>query len=95
MKTGRIGKKDFQQRLMISAQAHCAPVSHSPCEHFDHVFRLRPAIDIIADINLDSTRDRTPGKIVLDPLNHIVQEICAAVDISDGINPGLGWTGRV
>ena len=37
MKPGGIGKKRLQQRLMITAQAHGAPLSDPPRECFNHI----------------------------------------------------------
>lgn len=95
MKPGRIREKCFQQRLMITAQAYCTPLNNSPCKRFDHVLRLRSAIDIIANINLKHMSDGTAGNIFLDPPYNVIQEVCAAVNIANGINPCVRRKGRI
>jgi len=94
MKTGRIRKKCFQQRLVVATQTYGASLSNAPRQRLDHVFRLRTTIDVIADINLNNMCDRAAYNIILDPLYHIVQEIGPTMNIPNGINSGTGRKSR-
>ena len=56
---------------------------------------MRPAIDVIADVDLDCGSDRATRAIILDPLDHIVEQVGAAVNVAYGINSRIGGKGRV
>ncbi len=95
MKPGGIRKKCFQQCLMIAAQAYRMPLNNPPCKRFDHILRPRAAIDIIADINFKHMSDRAADNIFLDPPDNVIQEVCAAVNITNGINPCVRRKGGI
>jgi len=95
MKSGRIGEKSFQQRLMIATQTDSALLSDAPCQRFDHFFRMGTAVDIIADIDFDRSSYRATGPIIVNSLNDLAQQIGAPVNVAYGIDSCIGRKGRV
>ena len=95
MKSGGISEKRLQQRFMISAQAYSALLNNAPCKGFDHVLRLRATINVVTDIDFNRCSNRTTGPIVVNALNDVVQQVGAAVNVTDGIDSGIRRKGRV
>src|SRR5207249_1883035 len=90
-KKALVSKKAFHQGFVIAAQAHRAIFDDTDSERVDDGFRIRSAVDVIAQINLDSVLNRPAPDIVIDTCDNLHQEIGAAVDIADGIDARSGW----
>src|SRR5690349_10091027 len=59
LQNGRILKEPFHHGLVVATQANRAIGNQPNREQIDHRFRLRTAINVVAEINLDRMRDRS------------------------------------
>ncbi|MBP2427911.1 hypothetical protein [Bradyrhizobium elkanii] len=58
-------------------------------EHGDDIARIRSAIDIVAEEDLDRSRRPEPTNVGIDAGADLVQQIGVTVDIADGVDAGL------
>ena len=88
-----VDKKFFEETFVIATEANSAAANHSNGELVDDAFRIRAAINVIAEINFNRPFDRPPSSIGIDSIGDIGKEIGATVDIADGIHPDAGRQG--
>ena len=87
--TGRIAKEALHQALVVAAQANGAIFDQPDCQHIDHGLRIRAAVDVVAQIDLNGMRDRSALQVVIDACKDFSQQVGAAVDIADRIDANV------
>lgn len=91
LQDSRVLNEAFQYGLMIAAQANRAIRDEPDRQQVDHAPGMRPAIDVVAKINFDLMRDRSPSDVIVDALDYLAQQIGPAVDIANGVDSRIGW----
>jgi hypothetical protein len=86
----RIDEKFLQEAFVIAAEANGAMANHSNGKLVDDAFRIGPAIDVVAEIDLNGSLNWTPSDVRVDPIDEVGKEIGTTVDIADGIHPNAG-----
>ena len=66
LQDGRILKEPFHHSFVVAAQAHRAISNEPDRKQIDHRPGVRPAIDIVAEIDFDRMRDRPAPDVVVD-----------------------------
>lgn len=81
--------------LMVAAQANGLPPHKADCEEIEHTSRIRPAIDIVAEINFDDVLNRPAADIVVDARDSLRQQIRASMNIAHGVDARVRRRGGV
>lgn len=79
-------QETLHQRLVIAAQADGTAPDHADGQRVDHRAGMRPAVDIVAEIDLDGVPDRPARQVFVDSGKSFRHEIGAAMNITDGID---------
>jgi len=82
-----IDEEFLKKAFVITSEANGAAANHSDRELVDNTFRIRPAINVIAEINFNGSLDRAPLNVRINSIDDVGEEIGATVDIADGIHP--------
>jgi hypothetical protein len=81
-----VPKEFLHQGLVVAAQADRVIFDHADSQLVDDGLRIRTAIDVIAQINLDHVLNRPAPDILVDAYDSLCQQIGPAVDIADRID---------
>lgn len=86
VKDGRVLEEIFHHRLVVAAQANRAVSNEPDSQQIDDGFRLRAAIDVVPQIDLDRACDRPASDVIINASNDLAQQIGAAMDIANRID---------
>src|SRR5882724_4988510 len=85
-KVGWISQEIRQQGLVIATQAHRAIVDKPGGQQIDDGLRIRTAIYVIAQINLERTRYWPASDVIINACNGLDQQIGPTGNITNGID---------
>ena len=88
---GRILKETFHHGFVVATQANRAIRNQPDRQQIDHCPGTRPAIDIVAEIDLDRMCDRSASDVIVDTSDYLTQQVGPTVDIANGIDACVGW----
>jgi hypothetical protein len=72
---------------VISLQTHRGVLAPAGDQQVEDLSRLRAAVDIIAEENVDSLLGQKTFKGSVDPSEHFGEQVCATMDIANRIDP--------
>lgn len=72
---------------MVAFQEHRVAAASAPDREVERRSRVRPAIDVIAKEDLDRAVWLAVGDIGVDDLKHLFEQVSAAMNVADCINP--------
>ena len=82
----RVLKEPVHHSFMVATQAHRAIGNEPDREQINHRPGMRTAIDVVAEIDFDSMRDRSAPDVVVDARSDFAQQVGPAVDVTDRID---------
>jgi hypothetical protein len=71
---------------VITTQANRTIPYQPHSEQIDDIAGIRPAIDIIAEINLDRVSNRPASLVIVDAFERFHQEVGATVNVADAVD---------
>jgi len=86
----RVLKEPLHHSFVVAAQTHCAMDNESHREQIEHRPGVRSAIDVVAEIDLNSMCDRSAPYVVVDSRGDLAQQIGPAVNVADRIDACAG-----
>ena len=84
----RILKEVFENGFMVPAQTDCIPVHKPAAENVDDGLRVIAAVDIVSEIDLDGALNRSSAQIVINALDHVVEQIGSSMNVADCVDAG-------
>ena len=79
---------------MIAHEQHEVMMPLARNQHVDDLSRARTAIDVVAQKHLNGAGRGPRQQVLIDPRQKLCQQICAAVNVADGVNSparGQAW----
>src|SRR5215813_7797515 len=89
----RVAQELGQKNLVVASQTNCLVGSTALDEAVERLSRLRSAVDVITQEQLNRAFDWAICKIAIDAREEPGQEIGSAMDVSDGIYAHAGGYG--
>src|SRR6185312_2239525 len=87
-KVGWVFKKAFEHGFMVTTQAD-RPIFNQPNrQQINNLLRIRAAIDVVAQINLDRMLYRPTSDVVFDARDGLYQQVSSAMDVANSIDSG-------
>lgn len=80
----------LENGLVIATQANSVPAHKADCEKIKNAARIRTAIDIVTEIDLDGTFNGPAADIVVDARDSLRQEVGAPMNIAYSVNTRAG-----
>lgn len=92
---GVLPEESLEDCLVITAQANGVPTHKANCEKIEYAARIGPAIDIVAEIDLDNVLDGPAAGIVIDARDGLRQQVRASMNIAHGVDARVRRHGGV
>src|SRR5437868_3060582 len=81
--------------FVIAAQANGVPTDKTNREKIEHAARIGPAIDVVAEIDLDNVLNRPAAGIVIDAGDGLRQQVRSSMNIAHGVDARVRRHGGV
>src|SRR6516162_7822815 len=82
----RIGQKSFEQRLMVAFERDVSGRERIICQTVQHASRIGTSVHVVAQRDGQAIGDRAFFEILLDLLDHFVEQIGATMDVADDVD---------